>query len=245
MKLFKSMFKIVSGIQFTLLTVLILLLSSGYLYLLTQNLLISLLVGILTTLFSFYFTVYIPKKLEREQFLMKELQKYATNMTFFLSSGSNVLQALELSKKSLDPVIQKDIDQTIDILRKKAVLNTEHFKKYKFPSIDIFHQKLKIKYTLGGNAKNLFSKVNQSINFEIVKRDELFRKKRYMRNQVVYMTFMALSIPLLLVFFAKDLYSMFLKMGLAAHILSVLLFIANLISFAFLQKATSDISITD
>lgn len=239
------MLKVVSGIQFFLLTTIILLVSTGYLYLLTRELRISLFVGVLTTLFSFYFTVYIPKKLEREQFLMKELQKYATNMTFFLSSGYNVLQALELSKKSLDVTIKKDIQKTIDILRKKAVLNTEHFKKYKFRPIDIFHQKLKIKYTVGGKAQNLFSKVNESMNFEIVKRDELFRKKRYMRNQIIFMMIMTLSIPLLLVLFADELYQMFLEMGAVAHITSVLLFIAVLISFAILQRATTDISIQD
>lgn len=238
------MFKIVSGIQFILLTTVILLLSTGYLYLLTHNVFISLFVGTLTTLFSFYFTVYIPKKMEREQFLMKELQKYATNMTFFLQ-GNNVLQALEASKESLDPTIKKDVQKTIDKLRKDAVLDTEHFRKYKFPSIDIFHQKLLIKYMVGGKAKDLFTKVNQSINFEIVKRDELFRKKRYMRNQIIFMMIMTLSIPLLLVLFADELYQMFLEMGAVAHITSVLLFIAVLISFAILQRATTDISIQD
>lgn len=239
------MFKIVSGVQFILLTLLILLLSSGYLYLLTQNVPVSLTVGVLTTLFSFYFTVYIPKKIEREQFLMKELQKYATNMTFFLSSGNNVLQALEASKESLDPTIKKDVQKTIDKLRKEAVLDTEHFKKYKFPSIDIFHQKLLIKYMVGGKVKDLFTKVNQSINFEIVKRDELFRKKRYMRNQIIFMMLMTLAIPLILVFSANDLYQMFLEIGAVAHLTSVLLFVANLISFAFLQRAATDISIQD
>lgn len=244
MKRFKSIFKLVSGLQFFLLTLVILIVSSGYLYLLTRDLIISLAIGILTMLVSFYFTVYIPRKLNREQFLMKELQKYATNMTFFLQ-GNNVLQALESSQKSLDPTIQKDVQQTIDKLRKEAILETDHFKKYKFPSIDIFHQKLLIKYMEGGRAKDLFTKVNQSINFEIVKRDELFRRKRQVRSQIIYMMLMTLSIPLLLVFSADELYQTFLEIGFVAHVTSVLLFISTLISFALLQRATTDISIQD
>lgn len=241
----KPVFILFSGLQVTLSILAILILSSAYLYLVTKDLAVSIGLGFLSSLFAFYHTVFIPKKLQREQFYLKELQKYATSMTFYLQGGNNVLQALRASKESLDRTIQKEIEITIDKLEKEAKLDTEHFKKYKFPSIDIFHQILRIKYEVGGNAKELFTKVNQSINFEIVKRDELFRKKNYMKLRVIYMMLMVLSIPLILRLFSEQLYDQYLSIGPMAILTNSILFIALLISLFFLQKASADISIQD
>lgn len=241
----KPIFSLFSGLQILFSMLVIFLISGGYLYLTTKHLIVSMVMAILSLGFSFYYLVYIPKKIKREQFLLKELQKYATNMTFFLQSGYNVPKALQMSKKSLDPEIQKDIDLTIDTLQKEAVLNTDHFKKYNFPSINIFHQILKIKYEVGGNAKELFTKVNQSINFEIVKRDELYRRKRYIQNKIHAMVIMVLFMPLILLYFAKELYMKFLDLGFLAIGTNVALFFCILISLFLLQKATADISIID
>src|SRR5690625_7781247 len=121
-------------------------------------------------------------------------------MTFYMQSGYNVMQSLEASKEWLDEEVQQDIQRTLDYLRENAELNTEHFEKYRFPALDIFHQTLKIKYEVGGDTKELFSRVNQSINFEIVKRDELFRGKRYMKNRILLMIAVIIAMTIILLF---------------------------------------------
>lgn len=232
-----------SGVQVLLYLAITWGVSTVYLYVLTRNLLISGAFSLLTAFVMFQFVILQNKKVAREQFLLKELQKYATNMTFYLQSGYNVLKALESSKNGVDPQIQRDIDITIDTLRKEAVLSTEHFKKYRFSSIDIFHRILEIKYKKGGNTKELFTNVNKSINFEIVKRDELYRKKKYMLNKIIVMILLVLAIPLIISLMAKEVYTTFLSYGIAPILLILGLCTAMLISYAFLQRAVSDLSL--
>lgn len=217
--------------------------SLGYLYLITKDMLVSVIVGIFTMFFAFYHSVYLTKKVEHEQYLLKELQRYTTSMTFYLQSGYNVFQALNRSRHKLDEKVRQDIEKTMMKLQKEAVLDTSHFEKYNFPSLDIFHEILKIKYEKGGDTKELFTRVNESINFELVKRDELYRRKQYLKRRILIMMGITLAIPLVLVFFTSDIYNQFLEIGAFATLLGVGLFLANNISLFFLQRAVNDISI--
>lgn len=239
----KPLLSLFSGLQIALYLMLILALSTGYLYILTKNLIVSIVVGFITMFFFFDYLVYKPKKVAREHHLLKELQKYATHMQFYMQSGYNVLKALEETKQHLDSQIQEDIQITIDRIKKDAVLDTEHFKKYKFHALNIFHQILEIKYDKGGKTKELFSQVNRSINFEIVKRDELFRRKRYMKRNILIMMGMVSVIPLVLALMSKSLYEVFMSIGVFAIGLNVLIFILLLISLHFLQRASYELSI--
>ena len=235
--------QVFSGIQIVLYLLLAFTISGVYLYITTQHLPITIVISSISMFFVFYFMIYIPKQLKKENHLMRELQKYTTNLTFYLKSGYNVMVALEKSKMNLDPKIQKDIDITIKGLKDNAELNTDHFRKYNFYSIDVFHQILKIKYEKGGKTGDLFNKINNSINFEIVKRDELYRKKLFARRQILMMMMMVLSIPLIIFFFTRDLYMTFLSMGGDAIGTVVMIFILILISMCFLQRACSDITL--
>lgn len=242
---FNQLMNLFSALQLTLYLLVILVGACIYLYLTTQQIIISVALGIFAMFFSFYHSVYLPTKLKREQFLLKELQKYATSMTFYMQSGYNVLQSLNFAKRKLDPVIKKDIEKTMIQLQEKAILDTSHFEKYKFASLNIFHQILRIKYDKGGDSKELFTRANESINFEIVKRDELYRRKRYMKLRVLLMLGMTASMPLIFVFFANELFQQFLTMGFLAVGINVCLFILLLISLFLLQKTATNISIYD
>lgn len=239
----KPILRVFTGVQITLNLFVIFLLSAGYLYLTTKDVPTSVIVSIITMFFSFYFMVFIPKKVKRKNKLLKELQKYATNVTFYLKSGYNVMKALESSKRNLDPEIQKDIDKTIAILRDKAELNTNHFRKYEFYSIDVFHQILRIKYENGGKSGDLFTKINQAINFEIVKRDELYRRKLFAKRQITLMMGMVLAMPIILYGFASELYNTFLTLGIFSIGTVVGTYILVLISMFFLQRANAELSL--
>lgn len=232
-----------TGMQVILNLFVIFILSAGYLFITTQSIPASLIVSLVTTFFSFYFLVFIPKKIKRENQLLKELQKYATNLTFYMKSGYNVMKALESSKQNLDSEIQRDIDITIKNLKDKAELDTKHFAKYRSYSIDVFHQILRIKYEQGGKSGDLFNKINQAINFEIVKRDELYRKKLFAKRQIIMMMGMVLSLPLILRFFAGELYLTFLSLGAISIGTVAMIFTLVLISMFFLQRASAELSL--
>lgn len=234
---------LLSGFQALAYLVFFIALSSAYLYYITKNALVSIITGVITSLFIFRYTVVLAKEKAREIYYLKELQKYTTNMTFYLQSGYNILNSLELSKERLDKEIQKDIDKIIDTLTKEAKLDTDHFKKYHFSSINLFHKQLEIMYEAGGNPRELFDKVNQNINFEIVKRDELFRKKAALKNQVLLMMVMVLSIPLFLAFSSKQLYNMFLSTGALPIATNIILFVLLIINLIIVQKSANDTSI--
>src|SRR5690625_7389245 len=116
------------------------LLAGGYLFLITQNLILSVILSLLVSVVGFFYVVFLPKRLEREQHLFRELHKYATTMTFYMQSGYNVMQSLEASKKGLDEEVQQDIQKTLDYIRENAELKTEHFEKYIYISLDNIHQ---------------------------------------------------------------------------------------------------------
>lgn len=239
----KSVFSLFSVAKVVITFALVFVISFGFVFITTKHLVTATFIGFLSSFTSFYFLFYLPERANREQYLLKELQKYATNMTFYLQTGYNVLKALENAKESIDPVVKRDIDKTIEILQKDARLDTEHFKKYRFSSINIFHEILKIKYEVGGKAKDLFTKANKNINFEIVKRDELYRRKKYYRSKIMVMAAMTLSMPLILVFMAKDLYEVYLSLGFLSIGMNALLFILVLINLYMVQKETINLDL--
>lgn len=218
--------------------------SAFYMFLITEHFVVSVSLGILAMFFLFYNHFYLEEKLKRRFFLLKELQKYTTSMNFYMQSGHNVLSALSHSRRNLDPEIRKDIEKTMIKLEEKAILDTSHFKKYKFDSLDIFHQILNIKYVEGGDSKELFSRVNKSINFEIIKHDELMRRKHALRKQLFFFLLIVLSMALIFRFMAYDLQVIFLSMGWIAIGLNVALFVGALVSLYFIQRNATDITIS-
>ena len=218
-------------------------LAGGYIHLMIGDVVISVIFGIVAMIVLFYGSVYEPRRIRRHQELLKDLQKYTTAMTFYLSSRSNVMQAMEEAKRGLDQQIQDDLDRTIEILNEKAEVHTDHFKKYNFPSLDIFHQQLKIKYEVGGEAKELFARVNKSVNFEIVKRDEMIQGKSSVRMRVLMMFATVMAMPAIIRLMASDIYFDFLYFGSIGVMMNLIFGSAIVMSIFFLQKSTLDISV--
>src|SRR5690625_5876483 len=80
-KVLDNILMIFSGLQVFLYLLVFMLLAGGYLFLITQNLILSVILSLLVSVVGFFYVVFLPKKLEREQHLFSELHKYATTMT--------------------------------------------------------------------------------------------------------------------------------------------------------------------
>lgn len=239
-KSFRSLF---STIQMVVLMLMLFTISTVYLFLTTNHITLSVIFGAITMVIGFYILIYLPKKVSVERELLKDLQKYVMNMSFYLQSGFNVLYSLEQSKTRMSQQVTNDIQNVIDGLKENAVLDTSAFKKYHFYPIDVFHQILEIKYTKGGDARELFDKVNKALNFELVKRDELYRRKRNLKERVLMMMLMVAAMPLIFYFLQHDMYVQFLSQGWLAIGLNLTMYVLLLISLVFLQKNAYDIEL--
>jgi len=217
--------------------------NAGFFYLVTKSIAFSLIFGFVGMIFFFYVFIFPNRKLKKYQFHLNELLKYVTNLTFFLQTGNNVPHALESTKKTVDKEIQKDIQKTIDTLEKDAVLDTEHFKKYDFPSLDQYHRNLMIKYDRGGEASELFGQIQRNMIFELKKRDELYKKRKGFALNVYILLGMVGSMMLMLRLVAPYLWDIFLSMSFMSLSIIGVTYVLILTNLYFLQKHNKDISV--
>lgn len=214
-----------------------------YLHVLTKDAATSWIFGFAGLIFFFLVFSYQDRKLKRYQENLSDLLKYVNNMSFMLHSGENVLRSMEATVNSVNPRIQQDIEQTIDIMRDKAVLDTKHFEKYDFPSLNQFHQNLAVKYDRGGNAKELFDLIQKRMVNEMQKRDELLSKRKGMKMNIMTMIGMVLGIPVMMVYMLPNLWTDFLAVKLASIIIITSFYVLNLVLMHFMQKKAIDISV--
>lgn len=219
-------------------------LSFGYFYLISKNNTVSIIFGIVGLLFFFYVYSYQSKKLNRYQEQLSSLLKYVTNMKFFLQTGENVMYSLNSTLPTLtDLSIQKDVEKVVKGLEREAILQIEHFSKYKFPSLDQFHQNLIISYEHGGDPQELFDSVQKNMMFELDKRDELYKKRKSFAKNVYVLLGLVALIPILLRFMVADLWDIFLSYTIVSLAVLLITQAAILLLLYFTQKKKLDISV--
>ncbi|OCS88886.1 hypothetical protein B1A98_18415 [Bacillus badius] len=219
------------------------LLNYAFFYFTSENFIVSMCVGVVGALFFFFNFTYRHKKLNQYQTQLKELLKYITNMIFFMGTGENVLHALKAARSTVSSDIRKDIDRTIESLESKAVLDTDHFKKYAFPSLDQFHRNLLIKYERGGDVNDLFKQIRHNMMFELTKRDELHKRKKTFALNVYVLLGMVSFIMILLRLIVSELWEIFLSVSIAGIVVLLLTYGAILFNLYVLQKKKMDISV--
>ena len=217
-------------------------LNVAYLYVLTRNTLISLLVAIPAALLLFDIFSLLNKKLSKRRLILQEINKYTTSLTFYLNSGQNVLYALENTLPYVHPILHEDIEKTLYYLTKEARLVTTHFEKYGVTSLDLFHQTLQVKYEKGGNSKEMFMKPFQGVQFEIKEIDSLYRSKVSIAQQIYVMIAFACGIAGIVAFLPGDLYPNFLSLPTSIPII-LIFYICILMNLRGLQKDKADISL--
>lgn len=170
----------------------------SYLYVLTANVLLSAIIGCLGAFFAIHYVVTLPKKQRYRLETLGELNHYATTVVFNLEAGENPYNALQTTVGYLREPVRSDVAQVVTMLENTAQLETTHMKQYRFAPLDIFHQTLAIKREQGGNTKMMFESVLNHLYFQVVKHDELAKRKKYVRKQVFVIGTIALLIPLVI-----------------------------------------------
>lgn len=207
------------------------------------NLQLSIIVGFVGMIFFFHVFSYKTRRLKIYQENLNELMKYVTNVTFFLQVGENVYHALTASKATLNDDVQKCVGKTIDILDEEAVLETEHFEKFKFPSINQFHQNLSVKYNKGGNARELFGTIQTNMMNELKKRDELYKRRKGFALNVYVMLGMVGIMLVILRTMVNSMWTIFLSYTIPSAIILCLTYTFVLLNLYFLQKKVNDIQV--
>lgn len=214
-----------------------------FFYLASKERTLSIIVGCIGAFFFFFVFTLQNRKLKKYQMHLSELLKYVTNMIFFLQTGENVLHAFKATKATVHPDLQKVIEVSIEQLEKEAELKTNQFEKYDFPTLDQFHQNLKIKYEHGGNPDDLFSQIHKNMIFELKKRDELYRKRKGFAMAVYILLGMVMGIPIMLRFIVGELWDTFLSVGIPGIGVLLATQVFAFLNLYFLQKRSVDISV--
>lgn len=245
-EIFKAMLLLFSGWSLLFQLLFFSLIYGAYLYISTHSLILSSVVGLIFAVPSLYYISYRNKKMKREISLLKDLNTYATTMTFFLQSGKNLRASLEATRPSLSERLQNDIDRVLKSLDQES-LNPDMsvFDKYKFSPIQAFNDVLIISRDEGGDKSTMFNRVNENINFAITKHDEMVRGKRIAAKQIYFIIGAMLSIPVILssfsTFLSTQMYDQFLYYPIS--IVGVTLFFAIMVTWLFKhEKKKTDTS---
>ncbi|WP_025731650.1 hypothetical protein [Heyndrickxia ginsengihumi] len=214
-------------------------------YLLLENIVMSVILGVIGGFWSYTALSVLQVKTTRYQRYLRDLMKYVTTMTFHLKTGRNEMAAFRATREAVPKHIQIKIDKVLDIMENEARLDTSVFKEYDFPTLDIFHQILDIKYTHGGDPNVLFNPINMMMSDEIAKRDNLYRRKKGKAFQLISMWVMVLCIPLLLVIMPSTLtlYKIFLKYKIASIGIVTIFYLCMLWTLVTIQKAKVNIAL--
>lgn len=241
---FKNIKKIYKPIELAIIVPTLFLLNYYYFYVTSNNIIWSIIIGLVGLTFFMYHYSYKTRKLENYQQQLNDLLKYVTNMKFFLEIGENALHALTHTASTVtNKEVRKDIEKTIEILEKDASLHTEHFEKYNFPAIDQFHQNLAICYTYGGNVKEIFDPIQKNMMLELEKRDELYKKRKNFAISFNFLVFLIMLIPVLIRFMVSDLWEIFLSYSFMS-IATLLFNYFGILFFLYqIQKHKLDISV--
>jgi hypothetical protein len=215
--------QLISGWALIFNFLLIAVISGGYFYLISKNLIVSVLVGIVAAIPGVLIIVYGNLKMSRFMENIRELSTYSSQMTFNLSLGKNVSESLIATKQFVNKTIAREIDKTLKTLNEKGILDFDHFKRYNFTPLNIFNDKLVIKYERGGDTSTMFERSNEDIANAISEYDRLVRGKKSKAFQIYVVVGVIYAMPLILSRVVDGIYPQFLNYGLA-HVILVLFF---------------------
>lgn len=213
-----------------------------YVLVLSDNLWLSLIAGFIMSFFGVHYFITLSKKQKYRLATLAELNNYASTVVFNLESGENPYRALQMTTEYLREPVLADVTKTIEILDETAELDTEHMKVYRFAPLDIFHQTLAIKRDQGGNAKVLFDNTLDSLNFYVVKHDELAKRKGYVKKNVFMILGIASVIPMVVRYAAPNEFLMFQE-NLLGQIMSVVAFALFFTLAAKTQKESLELDL--
>lgn len=220
------------------------LVGGGYFYIISSDAVWSIVVGVIGSFIFFYSFNVLQERMNKRNEQMNDINNYVTTLVFYLKTGKNVLDALEDTYEVAGDSIKDDIKLTIDTIIEDGEIKLDHFEKYSFTALDIFHNNLEIKFTQGGNSHDIFQNTTRDINFEISKRDQLKRNKEYVVKQEYASAGLVLAIPAIIALMTGTIYEQYLNTGIIALLPISIFHFAIVGTIYFLRKKQVDVEVS-
>lgn len=224
----------------------------GYMYLLTQNIFVSIIIGVIGSALLFYATNIINKEMEIEQKNLDTVNKYVSIMVASLKTGSNIPESFKFTYDKVDGEIQKCIGIALESiystdggtnLSEDLDLDLEAFEQFNFTALNVFHKNLLVLYNQGGDPNEMFRSTTEDINQELTYRDKLKRYKTYIAKEEYLSLVIILILPMMLV--SNDIiYDAFLAIPIVPHIVSTFLYLSAVITYVYINRCKRDVKVT-
>lgn len=219
--------------------------SWAYMSWLSNLLLPSLLVSIVTGVWLTYWLQYKKTQLDIEQKELQDLSNFASQINFHMQNGKNVADTLEYIKDDYaGGRVGADIEFTFSKLMADGELITSNFERYDFTAFNVFSRNLQIAYHDGIDPKRLFKFPLNNINFEWVERNNLKLKNEAQRKQEFMSVAVSALIPASLRLAANRVYMDFLEQPEMAFILSAIVLLGMVMIITKIQKRALDVSVS-
>lgn len=218
--------------------------SSAYLWWLNANILPSMLIAAVGSVWMTYWFVYKKAGLEVENQELQDLANFASQINFHMQNGKNVADTLEYVKEDYKGRVKADIEYTFSKLMSDGELVTSNFERYEFTAFDVFLRNLHIAYHEGIEPRQLFRFPLNNINFEWIERNNLMLKNTSQKKQEMMSVGVGVLIPASLRVAANSVYMDFLGYPLVAVILSTVLYFGILKVVTSIQRKSLDISVS-
>lgn len=218
-------------------------LSGAYFYIISLNLTLSIFMGLLLAFPLFYVLNVMTEERNYRVRELNAISKYVQVLVFNLKVGKNILHAYEATLPLTDPLLHNDLERTIDALKYKGTLEVDHFKKYNFKVLNLFHNNLSIKATKGGIATDIFKHTTKDLTMELSRRDELGRTKGFIVGETYMMLAMSMSVPVLLSYTAKMVYIPFVESQIGQPFLVCYVLFTYFVIYS-MSKCRLDVDVT-
>ena len=215
-----------------------------FLTLILPNLIHSMILAFLITVFLINQIILNAKKIEYQRFVLSQLTIYASQMSMFITYN-NVYSSLKETLKFLNYPIKEDLEKVIkNIENGKTILESfvDFNAKYNNKTITLFNQSLNLFDDYGSSdAGNILHLISEELNHIKIKKDRFYRFKKEWRLNFYVVVFMCLSMPIILNLTMSDIYNSFMEsFGL---VIMILIIVFNLFIINKIEKLYADLSI--
>lgn len=214
------------------------------LILIFPNIIHSLILSFIITIFLINQIILNAKKIEYQRFELSQLTIYANQVSMFITYN-NVYSSLKETVKFLSHPIKKDLEKVIINIDNGETINNaflEFNEKYNNKTITLFNQSLDLFDDFGSSeAGKILHLISDELNHVKIKKDRFYRFKKEWRLNFYVVVFMCLAMPIILKMTIPDIYINFMQSF--GMIVMLAIFIFNLFIINKTEKVYADLSI--
>lgn len=214
------------------------------LMLIFTNVIYSVCISLIITVFMINRIILNAKKIEYQYYILSQLSIYVSQVSMFVNYN-NVYTALKETMRFLGSPLKEKLQKVIDNISNGMNI-LDSFKgfneKYNNKTITLFNQSLDLFDNYGSSdASNVLQIISEELNDLKIKKDRFYKFKKEWRLNFYVVVFMCLSMPILLKITMPDIYLSF--MNSFGSIVMAIIILINLFIINKVEKVYSDLSI--